>query len=254
LVKNKNYKNKKHKNYKHKIINKLTKNLPIHPIKSRGGGGIHKPPKNEQYRIISRTDIEGPLEYMKWHGVNLAHCHCKRTDKIIKIDPETGEEIPDIIITEGHKCKTINCKYPHLYSQKCHWKRHALTEHCNRKFSCIHCGATFRQQTQRKEHVINKHTAEMNKWRCPYGCNGVFSQFRGVVRHVKFDRKCPARTKYFNMKQTQKLKKKWDNDKMKKMLKFTTNITVKEDHMVTLKMQEETRRITKELLKEYESE
>eukprot|EP01084_Bolivina_argentea_P268873 456825_1 len=207
----------------------------VRSIKSRGGGGIIKPMNDSSYRLISRVDIESKLEHMKYSGVSLAHCFVKRTDKIRRIDPITKKQNSkiEIIIREGHKCKTMNCSYPHLYSQKCHWKRHALTEHCNRKFECQFCGAVFRQQTQRKEHIINKHTQSIQKWLCPYGCGGVFSQFRGVVRHVKFDRKCDARKKYFNKNCIQNLKNKWDNDIMKSILKFNTTTNTNEKNMVT---------------------
>lgn len=214
-------------------------------IACRGGGGIVK--TNKAYlRLVSRHDEEGKMETLKWHGVSLAHCFVKRTDTVIKRDPQTGEEYTAVMVAQGHKCMTLNCKYPHLYSQKCHWKRHALTEHCNRKFSCKFCGATFRQQTQRKEHIVNKHTVQMTKWQCPYGCGGVFSQFRGVVRHVKLDRKCGARGKHFDAEEIEALKSGWNNILMKEMLKFETK-SLSEENMVSEKMKKEVRAKTKKL-------
>jgi len=214
-------------------------------IACRGGGGIVK--TNKAYiRLVSRRDEEGKMETLKWHGVSLAHCYVKRTDTVIKRDPASGEEYTATVVAQGHKCMTLNCKYPHLYSQKCHWKRHALTEHCNRKFSCKFCGATFRQQTQRKEHIVNKHTVQMTKWQCPYGCGGVFSQFRGVVRHVKLDRKCSARGEHFEDEEVEALKSGWNNILMKEMLKFETN-QLSEENMVTESMKKEVRAKTKKL-------
>ena len=106
----------------------------------------------------------------------------------------------------------------------------------------------FRQQTQRNEHIISKHTDNITKWLCPYGCDTLFSQFRGVVRHVKLNRKCFARSIYFNQAEIKKLREEWNNEVMKKILIIKPKANVKNKKILTQSMKEKLRKTVKKVL------
>ena len=228
-----------------------------------GGGGIYKGKKllelqqeklDRGIEILEEISEEGPIQFV--------HCGEKEAKvkkfsfRIINIKRKIRDNINNKILIEKerkYKCETENCNHGHLYAQKCHFVRHARTDHAQLRFKCQYCGKEFRQSTQKNEHLKSKHKNICEKWQCPYGCNQHFAQLRGVWRHVNADRKCDSRPKYFTKREINILKNKWSNSEMSQILKFSHHISpnIPKENVVTKEMQINIRKKVKQLIQKY---
>ena len=248
-------KTKQNKRSRSSTNNILSNKYPL------GGGGIMKGNKLKELKekqrkngieIIDEVFKDGPIQFVKCNETEALcdkfyFCVVTITRKVRR-----GSLTQIHIETERkYKCLTDNCDHGHLYAQKCHFVRHARTDHAKLRFECEHCGKQFRQSTQKNEHLKAKHGQKVNKWQCPYGCNQHFAQLRGVWRHVNADRKCDARPRYFCQREVNLLKKHWNNPTMSQLLKFSTNSDIPKESAVTIEMQQSIRQTIKAMIQEF---